>query len=80
MVLREELNPSYLEIIDDSARHAGHTGSRSEGETHFCIRVASEKFSGKTTLEQHRLIYFLLASELQTGLHAVTLETRVSGN
>lgn len=76
-ILTQELQPSHLEIIDDSARHAGHTGSRPEGETHFCIKVASAKFAGKSTLEQHRAIYFLLARELQTGLHALTLKTSI---
>lgn len=76
-ILRQQLNPSVLEIIDDSARHAGHAGANEKGESHFYIKVASEKFAGKTTLEQHRLIYFLLSHELQTGLHALTLKTAI---
>ncbi len=70
------LNPSQLEVIDDSARHAGHSGARAEGETHYTIRIASPLFSGKSRLAAHRQINARLAAEFASGLHAVTIEAR----
>ena len=59
--LEEALVPLSLEVIDESARHAGHAhvvsrvGSASgAGETHFRIKVVAESFRGKTRLERHR--------------------------
>lgn len=71
--LRAGLEPDRLEIVDESARHAGHAGARPEGETHFRIEVVSPKFRGLTRLERQRLVYRLLAAELASGLHALTI-------
>lgn len=76
--LQQALTPDRLEIIDESARHAGHAGSRPEGETHFFIDISSPRFSGCSRIDQHRLINTLLAEEFTTGLHALRLSTRRS--
>jgi BolA protein len=77
--LEEGLSPSFLSIEDQSALHAGHSGARPGGETHFFIKVASERFAGKRSLERHRLVYALLAEEIAGGVHALALETRAPG-
>lgn len=73
--LTEGLNPSRLNVIDDSARHAGHMGSRADGETHFRIEVVSAAFAGKSRIERHRLVNALLAEELAGPVHALQLAT-----
>ncbi len=74
-LLRHAFNPDLLEIRDESARHAGHAGSRPEGETHFHIRISSQAFVGKSRVEQHRLVNQVLANEFARGLHALSLST-----
>ncbi len=74
--LNEALSPITLEVIDESHLHAGHTGARPSGETHFRVLCVSEAFSGKTRLEQHRLVNAALAHELSTSIHALALELR----
>ena len=74
-LLRHAFNPDLLEIRDESARHAGHAGSRPEGETHFHIRISSQAFVGKSRVEQHRLVNQVLANEFASGLHALSLST-----
>jgi len=59
--LRQALDPVALEVIDESHRHAGHTGARAGGETHFRVEVVSKAFAGKSRLDRHRLINGLLA-------------------
>ena len=66
--------PTHLEVIDESARHAGHAGARPEGESHFRIRVASERLKGLTRVAQHREINAALAAEFAAGLHALAIE------
>jgi len=75
--LQKELEPVELEIEDVSYQHAGHAGVRgSDGETHFNVKVVSKEFEGKSLVKRHRLIYGLLQEELQTGLHALSIEAK----
>jgi BolA protein len=62
--------PTELEIIDDSKRHAGHAGAR-DGRGHFNVRISSQQFSGKRTIERHRMVYGALGSMMQTDIHAL---------
>lgn len=68
------LQPSSLEVIDESHSHAGHAGWRPGGETHIRVRVVSKAFVGKSRLERHRMINELAAAELRGGLHALAIE------
>jgi BolA protein len=72
--LTEALEPSRLEVIDESHLHAGHAGARPEGETHYRVRIAARRFAGASRLERHRIINGLLADELSGGLHALAIE------
>ena len=54
--LQAELNPSVLEITDDSHLHAGHAGAASGG-SHYSVKIESEKFCGLTLVMRHRLVY-----------------------
>ncbi len=68
--------PTLLRVEDDSARHAGHVGSRPGGETHFNILVVSVAFAGLDRIARHRLLHAALGAELAAGLHAVALTLR----
>jgi BolA protein len=71
------LVPVEVSLVDESALHAGHAASRPEGETHFRLRVIGDCFRGLSRVEQHRLVYTLLAEELAAGVHALALETGI---
>jgi len=77
--LREAFSPESLQVADESQLHAGHTGSRPSGETHFRINIVSEAFKGKSRLERHRMINSLLASELSGGVHALAIRAYAPG-
>ncbi|XP_050370889.1 sufE-like protein 1, chloroplastic/mitochondrial [Argentina anserina] len=76
--LERELSPVELEVEDISYQHAGHAGVRGsgDGETHFNVRVVSKEFEGKSLIKRHRLIYALLQEELDSGLHALSIEAK----
>ncbi|XP_054816267.1 sufE-like protein 1, chloroplastic/mitochondrial [Prosopis cineraria] len=75
--LEKQLSPVELQVEDVSYQHAGHAGARgSDGETHFNLRVTSKEFEGKSLIKRHRLIYNLLEEELQSGLHALSIEAK----
>lgn len=72
--LREALQPSRLEVQDDSHRHAGHAGAR-EGR-HFTVRITSARFAGCSRVARHRLVYDALRSLMPAGIHALAIEAR----
>lgn len=73
--LTDVFAPVELVVSDDSARHAGHSGSRPEGETHFDVRIVSSGFEGLSRVERQRRVYAVLAEELRTQVHALSLAT-----
>jgi BolA family transcriptional regulator, general stress-responsive regulator len=74
--LSELLAPTALEVIDESAAHAGHAGADGTGSgTHFRVRIASPLFAGKPRVARHRLVYDALQDYLDSGLHALAVET-----
>jgi BolA family transcriptional regulator, general stress-responsive regulator len=78
--LRAALAPERLEVIDESQQHAGHQESfDGTGETHFRVRVVSERFAGMTRVERHRTVNELLAEELAANVHALAIEPAAPG-
>ncbi len=71
--LAAALAPSELKIEDDSAKHAGHSGARPGGETHYNVHIVSPAFVGKSRIERHRMVNALLAAEFASGLHALAI-------
>lgn len=65
------LEPSLVEIEDDSARHAGHAGASGGG--HFRLTIVSSRFAGCRTLERQRMVYDALASLLKREIHALSI-------
>jgi BolA protein len=73
--LTDQLQPTDLQVLDESASHAGHAGANAEGHgTHFRVRIASPLFAGKTRVAQHRLVYDSLQNFIDQGLHALAIE------
>ena len=74
--LTQLLAPTSLEVIDESAAHAGHAGADGTGSgTHFRVRIASPRFAGRTRVACHRLVYDALHDFVARGLHALAIET-----
>ena len=74
LALQRELKPLSLEIIDDSAKHAGHAGAREGG--HFQVVLVSEAFRGRSQLERHKLVYAAVAALMGQGVHALSIIAR----
>jgi BolA family transcriptional regulator, general stress-responsive regulator len=76
--LLAELEPVALEIVDDSALHAGHEGAQSGGG-HFRLSIVSPRFAGKNTLLRHRLVYAALAPLMHRDIHALAIAALAPG-
>jgi BolA protein len=74
--LQSALSPTALQVVDDSAQHAGHAGAREGGQTHYSVLVVSPQFQGLGRVARHRLVNAALADEFEGGLHALSLILR----
>ena len=67
------LLPQALDLVDESAAHAGHAGAAPGGQTHWRLRIVSPAFAGMTTLARHRMVYAALGELMQHPIHALAL-------
>lgn len=73
--LSARLQPTRLEVLDESAAHAGHAGANEQGfGSHFRVRIASPAFAGKSRVACHRLVYDAMQNFIDQGLHALAIE------
>ncbi len=70
--LRDALAPESLQVIDDSAAHAGHEGAKGGGG-HYTVTIVSPRFTGQSPLARHRLVYQALGELMQHDIHALTI-------
>ncbi len=75
----QALAPLRLELVDDSARHAGHAGAAPGGNTHWNLLIVSAAFAGKTTVARHRMVYEALGALMQNPIHALAIVARAPG-
>lgn len=66
------LDPLRIEIVDDSAKHAGHAGAKEGG--HYRLTIVSPRFSGCGTMQRHRLIYEALGPMMRGEIHALSIK------
>ena len=67
------LEPEAIEILDESARHAGHEGAKSGGG-HYLLTIVSPQFIGKTAIARHRLVYDALHEMMHKNIHALSVK------
>ena len=77
--LTNAFQPTRLEVEDDSDRHAGHSGAREGGESHFNVTIEAVAFAGITRVARQRMVYAALAEELAGPVHAFSLKALAPG-
>jgi BolA protein len=77
--LTAAFQPERLEVVDDSARHAGHAGAREGGESHFNVVIVAEAFKGQGRVQRQRAVYTALSEELAGPVHALSLKAFAPG-
>ena len=73
------LAPARLELLDESAQHAGHAGAAPGGNTHWRLTIVSAAFTGKPVVARHRMIYQALGELMQHPIHALAIVARAPG-
>lgn len=77
--LTDAFAPTRLEVVDDSARHAGHAGARPGGQSHFNVLIESAAFAGVGRVARQRQVYAALSAELAGPIHALSLKALAPG-
>ncbi len=72
--LERELSPSFLEIIDDSHKHAGHASAGGAG--HFTVNITADAFSGLNLIQRHRLVYAAVDELMRSHIHALSIHAK----
>ena len=77
--LTEALDPTRLEVVNESARHRGHAGDDGSGESHWRVEVESAAFSGVSRVGRQRLVNHALADLLVGRIHALAIRAAAPG-
>jgi BolA family transcriptional regulator, general stress-responsive regulator len=77
--LASALDPTHLEVVNDSHQHAGHMGDDGTGESHFTVIVESPAFEGLNRVQRQRLVNQALADLLSSRIHALAIRARAPG-
>ena len=73
-LLREAFSPTQLEIVNDSAKHRGHSGDDGSGESHFTILIEAPAFAEKSRLERQRMVNAALGDIPGDRVHALAIK------
>lgn len=78
-ILMIALEPTRLDVVNESHLHAGHAGSPGTGESHFRLLVVSGLFEGRSRLERHRMVNEALVDFLKNKIHALAIKAFAPG-
>ena len=72
----QALQPTELEVVDESERHRGHAGYREGGNTHWQVTIVSPRFAGASVVARHRMVYQALGNLMNDPIHALAITAR----
>ncbi len=72
--IKEAFSPSFLEVVNESYKH----NVPKDSETHFKVVVVSNSFDGRSLIERHRMVNSILAEELRSGVHALSIQAKTA--
>jgi BolA protein len=77
--LNSALDPTRIELVDESEQHRGHGGYNPAGESHFSLIIESEAFAGKSRVERQRMVYAALGDLMDARVHALSIRATAPG-
>lgn len=67
-------DPRVIQVVDDSASHAGHASAPAAGESHFNVVMRCVAFEGQSRVKRHRAVHAALGTDLISRIHALALD------
>jgi BolA family transcriptional regulator, general stress-responsive regulator len=78
-ILTAAFAPLHLAVINDSARHSGHSGDDGSGESHFTVEIESAAFAGQSRVQRQRMVNAALGDIPGQRVHALAIKARAPG-
>ena len=78
-ILTAAFAPVHLAVINDSAKHHGHSGDDGSGESHFTVEITSAAFDGVNRVERQRMINHALGDIPGQRVHALAIRAKATG-
>lgn len=72
--LNDYFSPTFLEIKNESEKHANHKGSPNTGNSHFFVIIKCEKLKNLTRIQGQREIFKVLKKEMEDEIHALRIK------
>jgi BolA protein/25S rRNA (uracil2634-N3)-methyltransferase len=77
MASLQQLQPTFVKLVDTSHQHAGHAGVKGTknggGESHFEVTIVANAFEGLNLVKRHQLVYMILGKEMPQ-IHALNIK------
>jgi len=73
-LLNTALQPDYLEVVDNSHLHIGHSGHKEGGQTHFAITIKTDELDKLSKVKAHQAIYKILQPLMNNPIHALEIK------
>ncbi len=70
------LEPTEMNLVDESEQHRGHAGYAAGGNTHWRLSIVSPRFAGQSVVARHRMVYQALGNLMQNPIHALAITAR----
>jgi BolA protein len=68
------LTPESLEVINESAMHAGHAGDDGTGESHWKVVIRAHSLDQMSRIARHRAVHSALGPAIIGRIHALTID------
>jgi BolA protein len=71
--LRAAFAVTALEVVNESHKHAGHSGDDGTGESHFAVCLRAPELGAMGRVARHRAVQSALG-DINTRVHALALD------
>lgn len=72
--LRAAFAPAELDVVNESHKHAGHSGDDGSGESHFRVRIRAAALGPMGRVARHRAVHAAVGADLVARIHALSLD------
>ena len=70
------LSPDSLDVINESAKHAGHAGDDGSGESHWRVVISAPSLQDMSRIARHRAVHAALGPDIIGRIHALAIDIR----
>ena len=72
------LGPESLEVVNESALHAGHAGDDGSGESHWRVVIRAPQLDDMSRIARHRAIHSALGPQIIGRIHALAIDIQTA--